>query len=440
MSNYLFGLWDGGGAEPPILSVAGALAARGHDVRVMADPVQRDAVEAAGCRHVAWTSAPHRTERTPETDLIKDWEVSPPAGFARMIDGLICGPAGRFAADVRAELARKPADVVASEALLLGPAIAAEAEGIPSVLLTSTLYVLPAPGRPPFGPGFKPARGPLGRVRDKVFGALGRKTWEKGLPALNAARAEHGLEPLESVFDQYGRADRVLVLSSEAFDYDAELPGNARHVGPRLDDIHGTEPWTAPTGTDPLVLVGMSTTYMDQLDVLGRVVDALAKLPVRAVVTTGDAIDPSQLDPAPNVTVVRSAPHSEVLPQAAAVVTHAGHGTAMKALAHGVPLVCLPMGRDQSEVSARVVAAGAGLRLKPKASPDAIARAVGRVLDEPAFGAAAARMRAAIAAECAEDEAAAELERVARRPGGGAGSLGYTTASSAADPAISTAK
>jgi MGT family glycosyltransferase len=309
-----------------------------------------------------------------------------------------------------------------SEGLLLGPMLAAEAEGIPGVLLTSTVYMLPAPGVPPFGPGFQPARGPLGRVRDRLFGALGRKGWEKGLDALNAGRAEHGLAPLDSVFDQYERAERLLVLSSAALDFEATaLPASVRHVGPRLDDIHGTEPWTAPEGADPLVLVGLSTTYQDQLPVLQRVVDALGRLPVRALVTTGEPVDPAALDAAPNVEVVRTAPHSEVLREAAAVVTHAGHGTVVKALAQGVPLVCLPMGRDQAEVAARVVAAGAGLRVKPKASPDAIGRAVARVLGEPSFRTAAERLRDAIAAEHADDLAVAELERVAQpgEPGGG---------------------
>jgi len=48
MTDYLFALWDGGGAVPPVLSIASALAQRGHDVRVLADPVLRDEVEAAG--------------------------------------------------------------------------------------------------------------------------------------------------------------------------------------------------------------------------------------------------------------------------------------------------------------------------------------------------------------------------------------------------------
>src|SRR5207248_8948080 len=62
---------------------------------------------------------------------------------------------------------------------------------------------------------------------------------------------------------------------------------------------------------------------------------------------------------AANVHVCASAPHSELLKQAAVVVTHAGHGTVIRALAAGVPLVCMPMGRDQNENAARVVFRGA---------------------------------------------------------------------------------
>lgn len=106
-----------------------------------------------------------------------------------------------------------------------------------------------------------------------------------------------------------------------------------------LDDPGWAEgaPWVAPAGTDPLVLVAMSSTFQDQIDCLQRVVDALALLSVRGVLTTGPAVDAAALRPPANVTVVSSAPHRQVLPHAALVVTHGGHGTVMKALAAGVP-------------------------------------------------------------------------------------------------------
>jgi UDP:flavonoid glycosyltransferase YjiC (YdhE family) len=110
---------------------------------------------------------------------------------------------------------------------------------------------------------------------------------------------------------------------------------------------------------------------------------------------------------------VERAPHSEVLRHASAVVTHAGHGTVIKALAAGVPVVALPLGRDQLDNAARVAHHGVGLRLKPQTRPEAIAKAVRRVLEEPSFSAAAERMAAAIAAETADDQAAAELEALA---------------------------
>jgi UDP:flavonoid glycosyltransferase YjiC (YdhE family) len=113
------------------------------------------------------------------------------------------------------------------------------------------------------------------------------------------------------------------------------------------------------------------------------------------------------------VTVVERAPHHEVLRHASAVVTHAGHGTVIKALAAGVPVVALPLGRDQLDNAARVAHHRAGLRLKPNAKPEAIAKALRRVLDERAFAANAERLAAAIAAETAEDRAVVELEALA---------------------------
>ena len=109
---------------------------------------------------------------------------------------------------------------------------------------------------------------------------------------------------------------------------------------------------------------------------------------------------------------MRAAPHSEVLREAALAITHCGHGVTIKALAAGVPLVCLPMGRDQLDVAARVVHAGAGLRLEPSAAPEEIAAAARRVLADDSYRRAAERIAAVIAEETATDLAVAEIEAV----------------------------
>jgi len=87
-----------------------------------------------------------------------------------------------------------------------------------------------------------------------------------------------------------------------------------------------------------------------------------------------------------------------VLPYCSAVITHGGHGTVMKALIAGVPLVVVPLGRDQPGNAARVIRAGAGLRLRKNASVSALRAAVARVTEDPGYRAAARRMADRLAA------------------------------------------
>ena len=96
-----------------------------------------------------------------------------------------------------------------------------------------------------------------------------------------------------------------------------------------------------------------------------------------------------------------------MLQHAAAVVTHGGHGTVVKTLAAGVPMVVLPHGRDQADNAARVTARGAGIALRKSAKPRAIARAVTRLLDDPSYRQAAERLGATIR----DDAAAGDLVR-----------------------------
>jgi UDP:flavonoid glycosyltransferase YjiC (YdhE family) len=88
----------------------------------------------------------------------------------------------------------------------------------------------------------------------------------------------------------------------------------------------------------------------------------------------------------------RSAPHGEILRQASLLITHCGHGTTLKALAAGVPIVCMPMGRDQNDTAARVVHASAGVRLRPRSPAKKIAKAVAQVLADVRYRANARRV------------------------------------------------
>jgi len=265
----------------------------------------------------------------------------------------------------------------------------------------ANIYLRPTPGLPQFGTGWSPARGPIGRCRDALVAKAVRRLWATGLPTLNAARVAHGLSPVADMYELLDHCARVLVMTSPSFDFPAQaLPPNVRYVGPQLDDPDWAdrEDWR-PAGHEPLVLVAMSSTFQSQVDALRRVADGLGRLPVRAVLTTGPAVAPEEVPAPPNVRVVRAAPHQQVLREASVVVTHAGHGSVLKALAAGVPLVCMPLGRDQKDNTVRVLRLGAGVRVSKGEPPAGIAAAVRRVLDQPAYKRAAQEFAATLGDE-----------------------------------------
>lgn len=105
----------------------------------------------------------------------------------------------------------------------------------------------------------------------------------------------------------------------------------------------------------------------------------------KAVLTLGPALQENFKDVPPSVIIRSFIPHSQVLPKAAAVITHAGHGTVIRSLAFGVPLVCIPLGRDQPANAARVVYHGAGVWLNKKANATKIAEAIRKVVENPDY-------------------------------------------------------
>lgn len=415
---FLFAIWEGGGNAPPTLEVARKLVERGHRVRWIGDACQEAESRQVGVEFLPWTDAPSRHTRHRDSDFLRDHEAADaPGQFALLRDRLMLGPALHYARDVARELDRRRADVLVSSEMLFGAMLAAEARDTPLVLLGANLSLFPIPGLPPAGSGLAPARTAEERARIAQFEAAGRALLNVGLSSLNAARRQFALAPIADVGQQAAVASRYLLLTSRAFDFQADsLPEHIRYVGPELKDPSWSAPWKSPWPTNderPLVLVAFSTTFQNQLATVARTITALESLPVRATVTLGPALQDLPVSGAENIQVVASASHSDILGAAAAVITHAGHGTVMRALAAGVPLLCMPMGRDQNDNAVRVATRGAGLELSPAASVAQIRSAIQQLLGDSTYRRAAQTLGEAVLRDAAGSTVIEELEAAA---------------------------
>jgi MGT family glycosyltransferase len=407
--------WDSGGGVEAVQTVVGRAVARGHRVRVLGTEGLRSRFESVGATFVRYRYAPDNDLRQPETDLVKDWQSrNPLTQWRRVRDRQLCGPAREFCRDLAEELKRETADVAMVDTMIFPAMFGAEMAGVRAVIVMHGPYLMPRPDVPPLGSGLMPAEGALGRLRDRSAAAVTNAAFRSVMPALNRTRAEVGLAPVSDLPDLMSRADRVLVCSSPSFDFaPGSVPANVCYVGPQLDDQPSAESGRSWAGSPGLVLVGLSSTVMRQEGLLQRAADALGQLAVRGLVTTGPAVDPAVISAPDNVTVIRWARHADVLPHCSAVITHGGHGTVLKALIAGVPLVLVPLGRDQPDNAARVIHAGAGIRLRKNTSTAALRTAIARVTDDPRYRTAARRMAARLAAERDDNHAVDELEQVA---------------------------
>ena len=127
------------------------------------------------------------------------------------------------------------------------------------------------------------------------------------------------------------------------------LPARARRVGDRAGRTGRRAVWPGtprpPSRAGrPRVLIGLSTFPWPGMDaVAARILEADSASDVEVVFTTGPSLDPAQLSVPRNVEVHRFVDHGLLMPDVDVMITHGGHGTAMRALAHDLPLLMLPL-------------------------------------------------------------------------------------------------
>jgi UDP:flavonoid glycosyltransferase YjiC (YdhE family) len=346
----------GSGHLGPLFPFAHALRRAGHEILVAAPVSAQARIERAGLAYLSFADPL-------EFDLAPHWDAARAAGPEEANDivvGQIFGGVRARAALAGIELAMdawRP-HVVLRETCEFAAAIAAEARGIPH------------------------ARVGIGLRQTEDYAI------RTAAPVLEELRVWAGVEP-----DPEGRRlDEApyLTLTPPSL----EAPGvTAASRTLRYHDAPPRPRSVQDPGEPPLVYVTFGTVAptMGYFPGLYRaVIDALAGLRVRLVITVGDAADPAELGPLPrNVRAERWIPQAEILARASAMVGHGGFGTTLGALLAGVPQVVVPIFADQPYNANRVAAVGAGLEADA-GDPETIRAAVQRVLGEPSYRTAAA--------------------------------------------------
>lgn len=377
MARLLFVSWNGAGNQGPAIAAARAMAGRGHEIVFAGYASQRESFEGKGFefRLLPRAEAGYPKRRPPEGWL---------PGLAATV--WAC-PA--HLEDLPELTAEDSYDAIVVDCLMFGALAAAEASGLPvAVLVHSAPGALAAPGDP---------------FERLVLGDV------------NEVRRRAGLDPVTRLWDAWTPLTALCTSIPEMDPVAESTPDSFSYVGPLRDtSAREVPPFEDPR---PVVLAGFSTgPAWDQTSRVQRTLAALADDDVQLLATLAQ-VEAKALSVPENATVVPYLPHESLLPHASAMVTHAGHGTLCAALAHGVPVICLPNpGSDQHALAAHVSALGAGIALDGEgATPAEIREAVTEVLGSPAYAASARRLADRFAAAPGQAGAVAALERLACR-------------------------
>lgn len=366
----------------PLLPMARAASARGHEVRIAAGSSLAPISASAGFPHLPVGPA---TIADAARGIPGVMDVTGRRRAVLIFRHAFCESiASEMADGIRSTTATWRPDVVIREDMAFGAWVAADAEGIPQVTVQTTAW------RP--------------RMRDLA-----------GEP-LNRLRVRHGLDEDANLDGLTGRtffATRPASLRDPAEPY----PADSLDLRPIADDRHGVG---ADDGVDPFpprdgrtrVAVTLGTINAGQAAVLRALIDGAVAADAHVVVALG--ADPATLEPIPAGVTVRSyIPMSTLVEAADLVAFHGGSGTMMTALAAARPMVIVPLAADQPDNAERCAAAGVARILPLDAlAADDVRDAIAAVTADPSYRRRAAEISVEIAAMPRPEVAVRHVERL----------------------------
>jgi len=337
-------------------ALAEAFVSSGHEVTWLAQPSVSARAQRAGCEFVAFDSL---NSYAPRVAIEEQLDLA---------GALLAGPdVGRQLASVASD---RGAALLVVDANLATAAAAAEAFAAPSAVLLHSMYAT---------------------FTDTWVAEI----WPLVESFVNDARAQIGVPPADGWPAVFAGHDRVVSVVPERFDAPTTTSPleTTRSFGFLVPTTYG-EPvvtWPSDNTDRPRIIVSLGTTYLGQEQRLQEVLEVLGGLDAVAIASTSGQVEIDALRCPPNVELHTFVDHAALMARCDLMVTHGGLGSVAAALAHGVPLVCVPLARDQHLNTERVNAVGAGL--DGGAGTDDLDAAVRAVIDNPAFRNAANQMR-----------------------------------------------
>ena len=385
----LLGAFGDPGHAFPMLALGRRLVERGHVVALQTWRRWEADVQAAG---MAYCAAPEYHVFPTREQPLKPYEA-----------------AVRAARETVPQVEAFAPDVAVADILTPAPSLAAELCGVPRASLIPHVHPHGAPGHPPYSIG---ARLPRTRAGERMWRASERLVQgglELGRREYNECRARLGLGPLPYVHTALSRS-LTLVATLPQLEYPRQWPAWLRVVGPLLwePSAERVEP---PAGSGPVVLIAPSTAQDAGQTLLRASLVGLADAPVRVIATSNGRELPPPVDVPRNAVLVPWLSYAKTMPSCDLVVLHGGHGTLVRALTSGCPVVVSPAAGDMAENAARADWAGVGVRLPRRLlAPATLRLAVRRALTDPTLRERAQALGRWAAGHDGAERAAIELE------------------------------
>jgi MGT family glycosyltransferase len=350
----------------PAIALGKTLVERGHEVRLQTWTKWQEHVEREGMR---FEPAPeYKVFPTADSPGLKPYQA-----------------AVRAARETQPLIEEFRPDAVVADILTVAAGLAAELAGVRWASLIPHVLPTHEPGFPPFSIGARLPRTRLGSIAWQTLDPLLRAGIVKGRDELNGARERLGLPPIDELHGGLSRQLTMIATFPQL-----EYPRSSwkpwqRVVGPLMweQPYEDVEP---PPGDAPLVLVAPSTSQDPEQTMLRAALEGLADQPVRVLATYNRRLPPAPIEVPPNARLVEWVSYAKTMPLCDLVVCHAGHGTVVRSLASGVPLVACPAAGDMGENASRIAWAGVGVPLPRRlVTARGVRLAVTRVLADPGF-------------------------------------------------------